>query len=102
VQIYAIGSAAETTVAPLPPPPRPAADLLEQKAKEILPRERKNYCCGRSRAAKHTMRANREAFYAGVLMPRMLRDVRTRLERGGSWRALCLPTVLLGPVGVRK
>jgi lactate 2-monooxygenase len=75
-------------------------DLLEQKAREILPPRAYDYVAGGA-GAEDTVRANREAFYKWRIVPRMLRDVSRRdlsVELLGS--RLPAP-ITLGPVGVQ-
>ncbi len=69
LKVYALGLSGGKPSVPVP------LDLLEQKAKEILPPRAYDYVAGGA-GGEDTMRANREALYRCVV-PRMLRDVST-------------------------
>src|SRR6266403_515674 len=76
-------------------------DLLEAKAKEILPPRAYDYVAGGA-GGEDTMRANREAFYRRRIVPRMLRDVAKR-DLSVELLGTRLPApILLGPVGVQQ
>ena len=75
-------------------------EILEQKAKEILPPPAFDYVAGGA-GGEDTVRANRQAFYRWRIVPRMLRDVSKR-ELSVEVLGERLPApVILGPVGVQ-
>jgi isopentenyl diphosphate isomerase/L-lactate dehydrogenase-like FMN-dependent dehydrogenase len=95
LQIYAQALAGGKLSVPVPP------DLLEKKAKEILPPRAYDYVAGGA-GGEDTIRANREALYRWRIVPRMLRDVAKRdLSVELLGKRLPAP-VLLGPVGVQE
>jgi len=95
LQIYALGLSGGKPSVPVP------LDLLEQKAKEILPPRAYDYVAGGA-GGEDTMRANREAFYRWRIVPRMLRDVSKRDLSVEVVGARLPAPVLLGPVGVQE
>src|SRR6266849_1118135 len=95
LQIYALGLSGGKPSVPMP------LDLLEQKAKEILPPRAYDYVAGGA-GGEDTMRANREAFYRWRIVPRMLRDVSKRDLSVELLGARLPAPVLLGPVGVQE
>ena len=81
LKIYALGLSGGKPSVPVP------LDLLEQKAKEILPPRAYDYVA--ERTAKDTMRANREALYRRrICAADAVGCFKARLERGGTWGAL--------------
>jgi lactate 2-monooxygenase len=83
---------------------RPARTLdwreLERDAYAMLPRSARGYIEGGA-GLRETMRANRQAFDAWRIVPRMLRDVSERtLERTVLGTKMPAP-VLLAPIGVQ-
>src|SRR5260370_39904344 len=94
-QIYTLGLTGGSLSSPVP------LDLLEAKAKEILPPPAYDYVAGGA-GGEDTMRANREAFYRRRIVPRMLRDVAKR-DLSVELLGTRLPApILLGPVGVQQ
>lgn len=95
LQLYAQGLAGGKPSVPVP------LDLLEAKAKEILPPRSYDYVAGGA-GGEDTMRANRDAFYSWQIVPRMLRDVAKR-DLSVEVLGTRLPApILLGPVGVQQ
>src|SRR5258705_5445319 len=95
LQLYAQGLVGGKPSVPVP------LDLLEAKAKEILPPCAYDYVAGGA-GGEDTMRANREAFYRWRIVPRMLRDVAKR-DLSVELRGTELPAPIpLGPVGVQQ
>src|SRR5258705_7937108 len=95
LQLYAQGLVGGKPSVPVP------LDLLEAKAKEILPPRAYDYVAGGA-GGEDTMRANREAFYRWRIVPRMLRDVAKR-DLSVELLGTRLPApILLGPVGVQQ
>src|SRR5882724_5436101 len=95
LQLYAQGLVGGKPSVPVP------LDLLEAKAKEILPPRAYDYVAGGA-GGEDTMRANREAFYRRRIVPRMLRDVAKR-DLSVELLGTRLPApILLGPVGVQQ
>jgi len=95
LQIYALGLSGGKPSVPMP------LDLLEQKAKEILPPRAYDYVAGGA-GGEDTMRANREAFYDWRIVPQMLRDVSKRDLSVELLGARLPAPVLLGPVGAQE
>ena len=92
-EIYRAGLEGE-----LPQIPITFADL-EQRARQKLSAEAFDYVAGGA-GAEETMRANREAFGHWRILPRMLRDVRSRDLRT-TLLGLEMPApVMLAPIGV--
>jgi len=95
LQLYAQGLVGGKPSVPVP------LDLLEAKAKEILPPRAYDYVAGGA-GGEDTMRANRQAFYRRRIVPRMLRDVAKR-DLSVELLGTRLPApILLGPVGVQQ
>src|SRR5260221_10014862 len=95
LHLYARGIVGEKPSVPVP------LDLLEAKAKEILPPRAYDNVAGGA-GGEDTMRANREAFYRRRIVPRMLRDVAKR-DLSVELLGTRLPApILLGPVGVQQ
>jgi isopentenyl diphosphate isomerase/L-lactate dehydrogenase-like FMN-dependent dehydrogenase len=95
MEIYQAGLRGEKPKLPL------AAEDLEQKAQEVLPREAYTYvACGAG--GEDTVRANRDAFRRWRIVPRFLRDVSQR-DLGVSIFGQRFPVpVLLAPIGVQS
>jgi lactate 2-monooxygenase len=94
MEIYTLGLTGGTLSVPVSP------NLLEQKAKEILPPTAYDYVAGAA-SAENTARANREAFYRWRIVPRMLRDVSLRDLSVELFGAHLPAPILLGPLGVQ-
>jgi lactate 2-monooxygenase len=95
LQTYAQGLAGVKPAVPVP------LDLLEQKAKDILPPPAYDYVAGGA-GGEETMRANREAFHRCRIVPRMLRNVEQRDLSVELLGARLPAPILLGPVGVQE
>ncbi|MGH9675676.1 MAG: alpha-hydroxy-acid oxidizing protein, partial [Candidatus Acidiferrum sp.] len=93
-EIYSLGLTGGTLSVPVP------FELLEEKAREILPPPAYDYVAGAA-GGEDTMRANREAFYRWRIVPRMLRDVSRRDLSIELFGARLPAPILLGPVGVQ-
>jgi lactate 2-monooxygenase len=95
LEIYALGLGGAKPAIPVP------LELLEQRAKGILPARAYDYVAGGA-GGEDTMRANREAFYRWRIVPRMLRDVAKRDLSFEVLGAQLPAPILLGPVGVQE
>src|SRR5262249_49720376 len=93
MEIYQAGLRGQKPALPL------AAEVLEERAREVLPPEAFTYVAGGA-GGEDTMRANREAFRRWQIVPRFLRDVARRdLSVSVLGQRLAAP-VLLAPIGV--
>ena len=95
LQLYAQGLVGGKPSVPVP------LDLLEARAKEVLPPRAYDYVAGGA-GSEDTMRSNREAFYRWRIVPRMLRDVAKRDLSVDLLGARLPAPILLGPVGVQQ
>lgn len=94
-QIYLNGLRGITPSIPVSP------SSLEQRAKEILSPQAFDYIAGGA-GGEDTVRANREAFCAWRIVPRMLRDVSERDLSVELFGERLPAPILLGPVGVQS
>src|SRR5690348_1937102 len=95
MEIYLAGLRGERPRLPL------AAEVLEQRAREVLPARAFTYVAGGA-GGEDTVRANREAFRRWRIVPRLLRDV-ARRDLGVTVLGRRLPApLLLAPIGVQS
>jgi len=79
---YALGLSGGNRLFPVP------LDLLEQKAKEILPPRAYDYVAGGADGERHDAREPRSLVPLAYCAEDAAGCFEARLERGGTWRAL--------------